>query len=69
MRAIKAWFSSIKRFLASTYRELQRIQWPTRAQTIRLTLIVIGACIVIGAFLLGIDYLLAQGLKWLLEIS
>lgn len=69
MRAIKAWFSSIKHFLASTYRELQRIQWPTRPQTIRLTLIVVGSCVVIGVFLFSIDYLLSQGLKWLLETT
>lgn len=67
IQAIKAWFSSIKHYIQSTIRELNRIQWPTRPQTIRLTGVVIGACIVIGSMLFVIDLMLLEGLTYLIQ--
>lgn len=67
MRIIPNWFTSLKRFLIGTYNEAKRVVWPSRAQTVRLSLIVLGVCIVLGGLLTGVDYLLAQGLKFLLQ--
>jgi preprotein translocase SecE subunit len=67
MRITPNWFTSLKRFLVGTYNEAKRLVWPTRPQTIRLSLIVLGVCVVLGGILTGVDYLLAQGLKFLLQ--
>jgi preprotein translocase SecE subunit len=44
------------RFLVATYHELQRVNWPTREQTIRLSSVVIGVSIVLGGLLAAGDY-------------
>jgi preprotein translocase subunit SecE len=36
--------------------ELRKVVWPTRQETLRLTLIVLGLCILMGVVLGAIDY-------------
>ena len=36
--------------------ELRKVTWPTRRETIRLTIMVIIVCLVVGIFLGAIDY-------------
>lgn len=43
--------------------ELKKVSWPTRAQTIRLTVVVIIISLIIGAYVGIIDVLLAKGLE------
>ncbi len=43
-------------FFNDVISELKKVTWPTRQETIRLTLIVIGMCLVMGALLGIIDY-------------
>lgn len=43
-------------FFADVIGELRKVVWPTRQETLRLTLIVIGLCLVLGAVLGAIDY-------------
>jgi preprotein translocase subunit SecE len=38
--------------------EIKKVNWPTRQETVKYTLIVIGASLVIAAFLGGLDYAL-----------
>lgn len=38
--------------------ELKKVNWPSRRDTVKYTLIVIGASLVIAAFLGGLDFLL-----------
>lgn len=40
--------------------ELEKVVWPTRDQTIRLTLMVIFITIIVGFFIGGVDYLLTE---------
>ncbi|MBI2041709.1 MAG: preprotein translocase subunit SecE [Candidatus Nealsonbacteria bacterium] len=44
-------------FLKEVKMEIQKINWPTRDQTVRYTLIVIGISTVIAAFLGGMDFI------------
>ncbi|MDD5145015.1 MAG: preprotein translocase subunit SecE [Candidatus Pacebacteria bacterium] len=37
--------------------EMKKVNWPAREQTARYTLIVIGVCLTVAAFLGGLDYL------------
>lgn len=48
---------SIPSFLGETKGELKKVQWPSRDMTIKYTLIVIGASLVVALFLGGLDYL------------
>jgi preprotein translocase subunit SecE len=45
--------------------ELKKVTWPTREQTIRLTVIVIGISLIIGVYIGIIDVLLTKGLELL----
>jgi len=44
--------------------ELKKVSWPSRGETIRLTLIVIGVSLIIGFYIGIIDILLAKGLEF-----
>lgn len=43
--------------------ELKKVTWPTKAETIRLTTIVIIVSLIIGLYVGIIDILLAKGLE------
>lgn len=40
-----------KNYIQESYREIHRVNWPTRQETLRLTLIVIGISLGVAAFL------------------
>jgi len=44
-------------FLAQVQQELKQVTWPTRQETLRLTLMVIGVSVAAGIYLGGLDYL------------
>ncbi len=44
--------------------ELKKVTWPTREQTIRLTIVVIVVSLIIGFYVGIIDVLLAKGLEF-----
>ncbi|OIN94761.1 MAG: preprotein translocase subunit SecE [Candidatus Portnoybacteria bacterium CG03_land_8_20_14_0_80_41_10] len=50
-------------FLKEVRVELKRVTWPTRQQTIKYTLIVIGLSLVVAAFLGSLDFFFT----WLLS--
>ena len=43
-------------FFGDIVGELKKVVWPTRQETTRLTLIVIGLCVVMGLVLGAVDY-------------
>lgn len=50
-------------FLREVRVELGKVVWPTREQTIKLTLIVILVTIIVGFFIVSIDWVLTALLK------
>jgi len=44
-------------FVKQAREELKKVTWPTREQTIRYTIVVIIASVVVGLFTGGVDYL------------
>ncbi|OGE22713.1 preprotein translocase subunit SecE [Candidatus Daviesbacteria bacterium RIFCSPHIGHO2_01_FULL_38_8] len=52
-------------FLKEVKVELSKVIWPTRLETVKLTIIVIIVTIIVGFFVVGIDYVLAFLLKLL----
>lgn len=47
-------------FLKEVRVELSKVVWPSRAQTIQLTLIVVLVTVIVGFFLGGVDLLLTK---------
>ena len=56
----------IKMFLIEARQEFKHVNWPTRQEATRLTLIVIGISLAIAVFMGVFDYLFSYGLKALL---
>jgi len=56
-------FASIKRFFAESRQELRHVNWPTRREAIRLTMIVIGISLGLAVFLGGFDYFFSYLIK------
>jgi len=50
-------FGKITTFLKEVRLEVKKVNWPTRQQTIRYTLIILGISLVIAVFLGGLDFL------------
>lgn len=53
----------IKRFFEEARVELRHVNWPTRAEAIRLTVVVIVISLAIAVFLGAFDYLFSYLLK------
>ncbi|NCO15148.1 preprotein translocase subunit SecE [Candidatus Wolfebacteria bacterium CG18_big_fil_WC_8_21_14_2_50_39_7] len=49
-------FNKPKSYIQESYREIHRVNWPTRKETVRLTLIVIGMSIGVAIFLGILDF-------------
>lgn len=47
-------------YLKESKAELDKVIWPTRGQTVRLTIVVIAGSLVIGAYLAGLDAILTK---------
>ena len=56
-------FAGIKNFFAESRKELQHVNWPTRQEAIRLTMIVIGISVGLAVFLGAFDYFFSYLIK------
>ncbi len=57
----------ITTFIKETRLEMKKVNWPTRSQTIRYVLIVVGASMAVAAFLGALDLLFIAFLTFLKE--
>ena len=60
---------AVKSYLKSSFEELSKVTWPTKKQAVRLTIIVLVFCFIIGVALTGLDLLLNEGYEYLLNLS
>ena len=60
MAAKKSQPRGIRKFYRETIAELKKVSWPTRAEAISLTRVVLVVILVMGAFLGILDYLFTQ---------
>jgi len=56
-------FTKLKSYIQESYREIHRVNWPTRKETVRLTLIVIGMSIGVAIFLGILDFIFTYSLE------
>ena len=45
--------------------ELKKVSWPSRRETMRLTLVVVGVSLIIGLYIGITDILLTKGLEFI----
>jgi len=51
---------ALRRYFRESRIELRKVTWPSREQTVNLTLVVVVVCVAIALFLGGIDYVFVQ---------
>ena len=56
-------FGKIVTFLKEVKLEMKKVNWPTRQETLRYTIIVVGASLVVAAYLGGLDFILTSALN------
>jgi preprotein translocase subunit SecE len=54
-------------YFKDSVQELSKVTWPTKKQTIEMTIAVIVVVLLVGFYLGGIDFLLTKGLTWLIS--
>jgi len=55
------------KFIQEAREELKKVTWPTREQTIRLTIVVIIVSLIVSLYLGLLDIVLGEGLKLILS--
>jgi preprotein translocase subunit SecE len=51
---------ALRRYFRESRIELRKVTWPSREQTVNLTIVVVVVCIALALFLGGIDYVFVQ---------
>jgi preprotein translocase subunit SecE len=55
----------MRRFLNEAWSELKKVSWPTRQETVNLTVIVFLVSLVVGLFISLFDFIFVKGLDLL----
>jgi preprotein translocase subunit SecE len=66
-QSVKAERTKPAEFVREVRGELRKVTWPTRAEVIRLSTIVLVALVVFTAFVFGFDWLFGEFFSWLLQ--
>lgn len=60
-------FAKIEQFLREVHLELNKVKWPTRQETVKLTLVVIGISVILGIYIGGLDFILTKMIELLIR--
>ncbi len=55
------------KYLAETVDEMKRVSWPTRQETVKLTVIVVAISIVVAFYVGGLDFTFTNLLKLIIK--
>jgi len=61
--------NKVTNYVRGSFQELTKVTWPTKNQAVRLTIIVLGFCLVCAVFLAGIDFLASEGYTQILDFA
>lgn len=56
-------------FVRQVKQEVSKITWPTRSETMQGTLVVIVMSLVLAAFLVSVDSVLAWAMRYILKVG
>ena len=62
------WWGRARTFLGDVRAEMRRVTWPTRAEVIATTWVVVLFSAVIGTYLWGLDVLFARAVNWAFQV-
>jgi len=54
---------ALRRYFRESRIELKKVNWPSREQTVNLTIVVVVVCIALSLLLFGFDYLFSSLVK------
>ncbi len=54
----------VSQFLKEVRQEVKKVTWPTKQETMRYSLMVIIASLIVAAYLGGVDYLVTKALDY-----
>jgi len=57
-----------KNFAGAIFDELKKVSWPTKQETVRLTMVVVFISLIIGLYIGIIDVLLTRALEFFTKI-
>ncbi len=60
-------FQRFRQFLREVRAELRKVNWPTRAETINYSVIVLVTIVVLTALIAVVDYGLARAILWIYD--
>lgn len=72
MEALKkavAPFGRLTAYLRESKEELEKVAWPTRQDTFRYTVLVVGTCVILAVAIAALDAGLTTGLEWLVAAA
>ena len=61
------WWGRSRTFLQEVRAELRRVTWPSRAEVIATTWVVVLTSAFFGAYLWGLDLLFARAVNWVFQ--
>ena len=64
---MKKLLKSIKSYFIGSYRELKKVTWPTKKQTINYSILVIAMSIGVALFFSVLDYIFDIGFKLIVK--
>ena len=53
-------------FVKEAYSEIKKVEWPSKAETMRLTTYVIGVSLAVGVFTMGLDYVFKEFVSYII---
>ena len=63
MNKIKNLPTKVNTFLKEVRLEVKKVNWPTKQETLKYTLIVIIVCLLVSSFLGGLDFIFSKILE------
>lgn len=67
MSKITELYNSLTEYLKGAYEELQKVVWPTKQETIKYSLAVVGISLFLALFFGILDYIFSQILELLIS--
>jgi len=59
----------VTNYVKSSFVELSKVTWPTKNQAVKLTMIVLGFCLIASLILGVVDFLFNEGFTQLLKLT
>lgn len=63
----KTMITKVQNFIGEVMAEMKKVSWVTRQELWDSTLIVVGASLLLGLFVAGVDFVLSKGVAHLLR--